>query len=96
MYDKAFESFLSAVRTKDPSLLRSSYSDAVKTYEVARMVAARAKPTPQSVWNASQPWVTRAQWAPMNSGEIIRAVQQEQPDQVSAQQYMLIPSGLDP
>ena len=82
MYDQAFGGFLSAIRQKDLSLLRSSFSDAVKTYEAARLVAARAKPTPQSAWDASQPWLTRAQWAPMNSADIIRAVQHEQPDQV--------------
>ena len=83
MYDAAFGTFLQAIRQKDPKILRSSFADALKTYEATRWIADASQPTPQSAWNAPSPWVTRAQPSWTNAAaEVIQEAQEQQPEQV--------------
>lgn len=83
MYDAAFGTFLQAVREKNANLLRSSFSDALKTYEATRWIADASQPTPQSAWNAPAPWVTRTQPFRINAAaEVIQEARQQQPEQV--------------
>ena len=85
MYDAAFGTFLQAIRTKNPKLLRSSFKDAAKTYEVTRWIADASEQTPQSAWNSPAPWVTRARPSWTNAAaDIVKEAQEEQPQQVGA------------
>ena len=89
MYDATFGAFLQAIRTKNPSLLRSSFADALKTYQTTRWIADASRQTSQSAWNAPVPWVTRAQPSWTNAAaDIIKEAQDEQAEQVRQ------PSGL--
>lgn len=88
MYDAAFGTFLQAVREKNPKILRSSFSDALKTYEATRWITDASQPTPQSAWNAPTPWVTRAQPFRMHAAaEVVQEAQQQQPEQVQSAMY---------
>ncbi len=83
MYDATFGAFLQAIRTKTPTLLRSSFADALKTYQTTRWIADASRQTTQSAWNAPVPWVTRAQPSWTNAAaDIIKEAQNEQPEQV--------------
>ncbi|KAK9832928.1 hypothetical protein WJX74_001899 [Apatococcus lobatus] len=97
MYDAAFGTFLQAIREKDPKILRSSFADALKTYEATRWIADASQPTPQSAWNAPAPWVTRAQPSWTNAAaEVIQEAKEQQPEQVDIQTVLPTPAAPQP
>ena len=83
MYDATFGAFLEAIRSKNPALLRSSFPDALKTYQTTRWIADASIQTARSAWNAPAPWVTRAQPSYINAAaDVIKEAQDEQAEQV--------------
>ena len=94
MYDSAFAAFLQAVRTKDPTMMKSSFGDALKTYQTTKWIADASMQTPQSAWDAPNPWVTSANkscWSGSMS-DVVQETRQQQsaePGQVGSHSFTL-------